>query len=395
MLFGKNEILSCVVVETLTSKNENIIKSILAKFKQNTGGNSIFNSQYLLKCPLNSVIVRINNPEKFMILYPFFSSHMSLPVKPGEHVWAFFPEGYGSNNIGYWMTRRSTDYYIEDANFTHNVRSSYNIYENLQIAREKSDNENSNYYDVDGPGLSSYRLAITNTVGNTPHVFEKIERITKKPGDLLIQGSNNNHILLTSGFEEQTGTIILTAGRGKTDETSAESIETEVGTIENNKASVLSKNGDENPSEGRLDILNDKTIFIMSENALFLNNDIPDAEAYRFNDMSVIFSKADNIRTQAVESITSRSVLFQSFCSNFNAIADSSIYLSSPSIDLSTSGWNVNMASFFTLVKDLASEVKKLTSGEATFATGVGPTGPATNLAKVQTILSKIESMGG
>jgi len=393
MLFGKSEILSCVVIETLPSKNEDVIKSILSKFKENTGDNRIFNSQYLLRCPLNSVIVRINNPEKFMILYPFFSSHMSLPVKPGEHVWAFFPDGYGSNNIGYWMTRRSTDFFIEDANFTHNVRSSYNIYENLQIAKEKSDNENSNYYDVDGPGLDSYRLAITNTVGNTPHVFENIERITKKSSDLLIQGSNNNHILLTSGFKEETGTIILTAGRGKTEETAAGSIETEVGTIENNKASVLSRNGDENNAEGRLDILNDKTIFIMSENPQFLNSNIPDEESYRFNEMSVAFLKADNVRTQAVDSITSRSVLFQSFCSNFNAIADSSISLDSPSIDLSTSGWNVNMASFFTLVKDLIGEVKKLTSGEATFATGVGPTGPATNVANIQTILSKIESM--
>jgi len=53
----------------------------------------------------------------------------------------------------------------------------------------------------------------------------------------------------------------------------------------------------------------------------------------------------------------------------------------------------MEMDKFFTLVEELASELADLTSAKATYSTGVGPTGPATNAGKVAKILSDIKGM--
>lgn len=58
-----------------------------------------------------------------------------------------------------------------------------------------------------------------------------------------------------------------------------------------------------------------------------------------------------------------------------------------------TPSWAMEMDKFFTLVEELASELADLTSAKATYATGVGPTGPATNAGKVAKILSDIKGM--
>ena len=53
----------------------------------------------------------------------------------------------------------------------------------------------------------------------------------------------------------------------------------------------------------------------------------------------------------------------------------------------------MEMDKFFTLVEKLAQELADLTSATSTYATGVGPTGPATNAGKVASILSDIQAM--
>jgi hypothetical protein len=47
----------------------------------------------------------------------------------------------------------------------------------------------------------------------------------------------------------------------------------------------------------------------------------------------------------------------------------------------------------FNLIEELTSEIQDLTRGTSTFATGVGPTGPATNLPKIESILTRLKSM--
>jgi len=58
-----------------------------------------------------------------------------------------------------------------------------------------------------------------------------------------------------------------------------------------------------------------------------------------------------------------------------------------------TPKWAMEMDKFFTLMEDLVSELVDLTSAKATYTTGVGPTGPSTNAAKVKKIFDELKKM--
>ena len=76
-----------------------------------------------------------------------------------------------------------------------------------------------------------------------------------------------------------------------------------------------------------------------------------------------------------------------------NSKSDTIILNSSKDIINSTPNWQMEMDKLFTAIEKLASELKDLTSAAATYTTGVGPTGPATNASKVATIHSDIKAM--
>ena len=58
-----------------------------------------------------------------------------------------------------------------------------------------------------------------------------------------------------------------------------------------------------------------------------------------------------------------------------------------------TPKWAMEMDKFFNLMEKLVSELVDLTSAKATYATGVGPTGPATNAVKVKEIFDELKKM--
>ena len=76
-----------------------------------------------------------------------------------------------------------------------------------------------------------------------------------------------------------------------------------------------------------------------------------------------------------------------------NARTENVIIAAKKDIINATPGWQMQMDKLFTEIEKLATELKTLTSAAATFATGVGPTGPATNASKVANIVSKIKEM--
>jgi hypothetical protein len=76
-----------------------------------------------------------------------------------------------------------------------------------------------------------------------------------------------------------------------------------------------------------------------------------------------------------------------------NSKEENVILTSKKDIINATPSWAMEMDKFFTLVEELASELADLTSAKATYSTGVGPTGPATNAGKVAKILSDISAM--
>jgi hypothetical protein len=78
-----------------------------------------------------------------------------------------------------------------------------------------------------------------------------------------------------------------------------------------------------------------------------------------------------------------------------NSKSDWVVLSGAKSVALTTPSWAMDMDKLFTIIEGLIQQVADLTSAKATFATGVGPTGPATNVANVTKLLTDLKKMGG
>jgi len=76
-----------------------------------------------------------------------------------------------------------------------------------------------------------------------------------------------------------------------------------------------------------------------------------------------------------------------------NSKSDYVILSGAKDIINATPSWAMEMDKMFTILEGLIQQVADLTAGTATFATGVGPTGPATNVADVQKLLTDLKMM--
>lgn len=186
----------------------------------------ITNSNYIDNMPINSIIgIDIEYEKgKEKILYPFFSQHLCLPVKPGEEVWA-----YKEGNLYYWLSRKAGSYQTEDPNFTYIQRQVNNesVYEK-RSSKSAFDEESTSINTLFPEGHNNE--ALNKSVGyansfadivRTSSAYqarfqpEPVPRLVKNPGDLIIQGSNNSSITLGTSINrgEGRGSIDIVAGR--------------------------------------------------------------------------------------------------------------------------------------------------------------------------------------
>lgn len=181
--------------------------------------NNVRNSKDYVKSPRNSIICRILNDGQGktdtanLICYPFFPSHFMIPVKAGEQVWVFTEQPGAHTDKFYWICRITESLHVEDVNFTHGERRWGSITEQAGITN-KVDDGTGNFANPriltfqNGPVLMPSRSPLG---GNDPKIFNKIigqnkeknmfymepvPRLTKKPGDFVLQGSNNSSITL-------------------------------------------------------------------------------------------------------------------------------------------------------------------------------------------------------
>jgi hypothetical protein len=172
------------------------------------------------RIPRNTILVRrvgdvAGTPTA--VCYPFFSSHIQLPVKPGETVWVYFDTPI--KNSGYWLSRVHGDEYAEDVNFSHYDRSIINGAEESQTVKlaERTGNapmpeyedfpnnsmmQSSEPNDGNGseedvlPVVDEYENIVNGSVSIRNARLEPIPRLTKRVGDTVLQGSNNTAIIL-------------------------------------------------------------------------------------------------------------------------------------------------------------------------------------------------------
>lgn len=299
------------------------------------------------RIPRNSCIVRRisegadNASTTFSLVYPFFSSHLSMPVKSGETVWVLFDRNVKS--IGYWLSRVHGDVTSEDVNFSHFDRSFTPKVESKTSPGtvEKAEGPKEKVAPLeDFPNLSLsqnpddvnefYLLANSNTILGMK--LEPVPRYFKKPEDLTIQGSNNTLISLTtdrgwnkeedpkigftlanSGTVGYSGTVDIVAGRSRwiseneSTRTIPETRSNTRGFVEVSKAAEVTK--DPNPSEGDPDFDADAARVYVSMKSpidfrLSLSEQtpvVPGEDEVRENsaERSAVALKADHIRIVA------------------------------------------------------------------------------------------------
>ncbi len=189
--------------------------------------NEVNFKHWISRAPRNSIIARILNAGrgkkgKAFICLPFFPPHLCFPIKPGEHVWLISPTAPGTSVMQYyWMCRVPSYVDVDDINYTSDSRwLSYGIPKEKKSSGEddKAGQENNELLfgfpngsglkegtqNISG-GVHAYADLINNSFAIKSFKFEPVPRLTKRPGDFVIQGSNNASITLGTSRGEKGG----------------------------------------------------------------------------------------------------------------------------------------------------------------------------------------------
>ena len=181
----------------------------------------------LKMAPRNSVVAILLDDtdgasSRAMVFYPLFSQHLSLPVKPGENVWIISEALQNSFSVtktqvsppdlksavdgelvcsGYWMSRVVSPDYADDINFTHADRSRSQEYIEQQKSDQKGPLALPSFHngifspgspnDTTLPSTNDYSRIYVESPSNRRTTREPVPEFTKRPGDIVIQGSNN------------------------------------------------------------------------------------------------------------------------------------------------------------------------------------------------------------
>ena len=298
---------------------------------------SLINSENLKSFPRNTAVVKqiseglskTNDSE--VICYPFFSSHLCMPLKPGECVWFIYENPDNKGSIAYWLSRVTEPSHAEDVNHTLFARS----YRQAAKKQEPSTAERFSGETAKPAITKTYSYVsptgdtneIIDTMGFASQVcrIEAIPRYNKRPGDLILQGSNNSLIMLgeerghfaesTSAVKSSANTtnipsglaaIDIVVGRGKFASTAGSTILNDLGLPEIDKQQDPPTEGDAHfPTDAaRLYLTaNSKDILLPYHPDKLLNITLPSTSGLdgllASKPGSFFVGKADNLRLVA------------------------------------------------------------------------------------------------
>ena len=186
-------------------------------------GRTLKNDYLLRTMPRNTIIAQKvmsqgGTAYEAEIFLPFFSSHLSLPIKPGEHAWVMYEDHSKPADYGFWMSRIHEPRQVEDVNFCVSNRRFEQPSPPLtptQIEAGWTQPTQDELYDFpNGKGIhltlpeydpsgrprdaNPYDIINEESFGAVEGIttYEPVPRFTKRPGDLVLQGSNNTLISL-------------------------------------------------------------------------------------------------------------------------------------------------------------------------------------------------------
>lgn len=164
------------------------------------------------KTPRNSVICQIIDlgqneyNSNQIICFPFFPPHLSLPIKPGEHIWVL-KETTGDISRYYWMCRKHSAYHVDNLNLNCHERefAIYNSIDLCKVTKTEIDQNTARANNFDFPNFVRQGVGIPSLdkskIYKNSHAFknlttEPVPDLAKDCGDLILQGSNNATIQL-------------------------------------------------------------------------------------------------------------------------------------------------------------------------------------------------------
>jgi hypothetical protein len=293
-----------------------ITKSVtrLEAYTSEESPEKVENSDLVSVMPRNSIIgtnISKSNIKSgtLEIFFPFFSSHLCLPVKPGEHVWCFY-DNVGGKKIGYWISRKISFLPVEDVNYTHNDRNNA-ITEAIHTVNSKKSSQkekkkrlqtifnkfSNSPSSTDGKSTTIKNRDYDDIIINSKSYNEEFEgqavpRYNKKCSDLVLQGSNNTVIAMTHSGEEYSGNIVIAAGRP-----------TIPSSLIKNIRSLKAKNYEYEEEDKSEDVITNENLEQLQANNLVKNiqhNDIELAASYLMvKETGSINLKSDEIHSMA------------------------------------------------------------------------------------------------
>ena len=119
--YGETEfLLKDVITGRIAFPDEELAKNLPAAA-------NFVNPNMIELMPANSIFAYIiddnqsSDDPKMTVCYPFFPTHLSLPLNPGEYVW-IISEYVKGVTYYYWMCRKVSPRHIEDTNYSNYER---------------------------------------------------------------------------------------------------------------------------------------------------------------------------------------------------------------------------------------------------------------------------------
>jgi len=229
---GSFSILHRCVVEEVFYNPAELTNSDLDKL-----ADIVANPEAVANIPRNSILGRVIShandlgDPRSRIIYPFFQSHLQLPLTAGEQVWIIYPDPtLDVHQQGYWLTRIHENSAVEDLNYTHADRR---FDQTLNPDNQSTSNRALNANNVPVPSfpnggqtIESFSLFVSGTNENPFHkilngsranknvTFEAVPRFFKRPNETAILGKNNSRIVLG---EDRVGQATRITGSAQTD----------------------------------------------------------------------------------------------------------------------------------------------------------------------------------
>jgi hypothetical protein len=312
-----------VVLEVISDPNEGLDDNKIAFWSSTLG---VSNIRYAKILPRNTIIAQpIRSDVPPMFLFPFFPSHLALPCKPGEFVWAMFEDPSNTAaDMAYWFGKITEPHTIDDVNHTHGPRihepsldvgtkdlhdsgGKPEVWNELRngpvnlMGKTKTRATVATEYYVYGPlGASgsigaedAFEKLVTETDAAKITQYESVPRFRKRPGDVAIEGTNNSLIVLgtdrtgpvatykgkvpepsipAGDVVGSAGSIDIVAGRGQTSDTGGVPVPTTsiVTASEGAKGKEIKKEisksrDDLKAREGDPDLKNDRSRVLISQ----------------------------------------------------------------------------------------------------------------------------------